>query len=464
MPFHLALHPAARLERTDAALVLRHWGQRCTFDQPSPGVARALDVLANGGAAEDTLDALVVDTDGPGFLPHWVHTLDVVRDAGALQYTQRHGGRDFAVLQAAAPGRHTHPTNLPPDAEVALSRFAYVNAVEGTLLLASPQSLVTVHLCEPLAAAALALLRTPSRAMDVVHALPTLAPGTVADFVALLAAAGMLADAGSGDAAVDQWGFADLLFHWRSRWGRQALPTGGTFPQRGRSAPLPAVKPPMAGTVIELVRPDLRQAEATDPPFSEVLEARRSVRSYGNTPLTLDQLTTFLFRVARVRRVMDANADMPYAISERPYPSGGACYPLEIYPVVARCDGIERGMYHYDPLGHRLTRIHEWDDRVATLASDARLADGPGTPHVLLVVTARFRRVMWKYEGMAYATVLKDVGVLYQTMYLVATAIGLAPCALGCGNTETFAAITGLDPCEESSVGEFLLGSRAPHA
>jgi SagB-type dehydrogenase family enzyme len=79
---------------------------------------------------------------------------------------------------------------------------------------------------------------------------------------------------------------------------------------------------------------------------------------------------------------------------------------------------------------------------------------------VLLIVAARFQRVMWKYASMAYALILKDVGVLYQTMYLVATAMNLAPCAIGCGNADLFAQATGTDYWAESSVGEFLLGSR----
>jgi SagB-type dehydrogenase family enzyme len=61
---------------------------------------------------------------------------------------------------------------------------------------------------------------------------------------------------------------------------------------------------------------------------------------------------------------------------------------------------------------------------------------------------------------MAYAAVLKDVGVLYQTMYLVATAMGLAPCALGGGDSDLFAAAIGGDYYAEASVGEFLLGSK----
>ena len=44
-------------------------------------------------------------------------------------------------------------------------------------------------------------------------------------------------------------------------------------------------------------------------------------------------------------------------------------------------------------------------------------------------------------------------------MYLVATAMHLAPCALGGGNSAAFAQAAGTNEFDESSVGEFLLGS-----
>jgi SagB-type dehydrogenase family enzyme len=80
---------------------------------------------------------------------------------------------------------------------------------------------------------------------------------------------------------------------------------------------------------------------------------------------------------------------------------------------------------------------------------------------VLLILAARFSRVMWKYQGMAYALILKDTGALMQTMYLVATAMNLAPCAVGAGDTDLFAQATSLNPLQEASVGEFTLSSRA---
>jgi SagB-type dehydrogenase family enzyme len=55
---------------------------------------------------------------------------------------------------------------------------------------------------------------------------------------------------------------------------------------------------------------------------------------------------------------------------------------------------------------------------------------------------------------------MKNVGCIYQQMYLVATALNLAPCALGGGNADHFAAVSGLDYYTEGSVGEFALSGR----
>ena len=82
---------------------------------------------------------------------------------------------------------------------------------------------------------------------------------------------------------------------------------------------------------------------------------------------------------------------------------------------------------------------------------------------MLVVLAARFGRLMRRYESLAYAMILKDVGVVFQTMYLVATAMGLAGCALGGGDSDVFAHAAGLDYYAETSVGEFMLGS-APKA
>ena len=175
----------------------------------------------------------------------------------------------------------------------------------------------------------------------------------------------------------------------------------------------------------------------------------------------------FLFRVARVkdRRAWEAPTPAgPIRVESatRPYPAGGGLYELEVYAVVNACENVAPGLYHYDPAGHRLERLPASDADFRALLSDAARSAGASADglQVVLVLASRFPRLAWKYASLAYALTLKHVGVVYQTMYLAATAMGLAPCALGGGDSDLFARAAGVDYYAETSVGEFLLGSR----
>jgi SagB-type dehydrogenase family enzyme len=123
---------------------------------------------------------------------------------------------------------------------------------------------------------------------------------------------------------------------------------------------------------------------------------------------------------------------------------------------------LTAGLYFYCPQNHQLHPLTGLTPEVEGLLEQAQYAtEGQETPQILIILAARFQRVAWKYESMAYAMILKHVGVMYQTMYLVATAMGLAACAIGSGDSELFAGAAGTDYYIETSVGEFILGSRA---
>jgi SagB-type dehydrogenase family enzyme len=57
--------------------------------------------------------------------------------------------------------------------------------------------------------------------------------------------------------------------------------------------------------------------------------------------------------------------------------------------------------------------------------------------------------------------ILKDVGALLQTFYLMATDMGLGGCAIGVENIDLFAKMTGLEFHVEGPVGQFALGRGA---
>ena len=70
----------------------------------------------------------------------------------------------------------------------------------------------------------------------------------------------------------------------------------------------------------------------------------------------------------------------------------------------------------------------------------------------------------WKYSSLAYALILKNVGVLIQTLYLMATDMGLGGCAIGSTDIDLFAKMTGIEFHVEGPVGQFALGRGAQPA
>lgn len=279
-----------------------------------------------------------------------------------------------------------------------------------------------------------------------------------------LAGSGLLeCDAESDEFRLAQWSHHELAFHHGSRLRSDhtmGVDFGGTYWARGQFPPPPGRHPVWTGAPVPLPRPDLERLRIQDPPLSAVVEDRRSVRAHDDDhPIGLTELGEFLYRTARVRRTAQ---DGGLQVSSRPVPAGGGCHETELYVVVRAVDGLPAGMYHYDPYDHVLRAVPSAPAAVrALMTASAAGMDPGGPPQVLLVLATRFGRLAWKYRSMAYALTLKHVGVLYQAMYLAATAMGLAPCALGVGDPDVFAAATGLDRCEETSVGEFALGSLA---
>jgi SagB-type dehydrogenase family enzyme len=252
------------------------------------------------------------------------------------------------------------------------------------------------------------------------------------------------------------WEFHDLLFHARSRRGRNAQIVGATYPLRGIFPPEPTFSAGPVEPGIDLPRPDLARLEREDPPLTRVLEARRS--RYSLAPVTLDALGELLFRTFRVVRERGPAGD-PLVL--KVYPSAGGLHPLELYVVPWNCEGLERGIWRYRPREHRLTPVAGFGPEVEALLEEARAGTGKtlsAYPPVLLIITARHGRVAWKYQSLAYAAILKEVGGVFQTLYLVATAMNLSPCAVGTGDSDRFARVARADYYRETSVGEFILG------
>ena len=447
------------------------------FDDVSLGLGRFSAQAAERAKELSAGLPLRAFTSGDRETDKEIHVL--VRRLAGRGLIEYHLGRsrneDLVVVEPQLPDYWPRVSPIDNADTLVLSRFAYMRRRANEMVLESPRAGALFRICDPKIAAALVALSTPQQVKQLRRQKDFVGH----ELLGLLVDCQILfrIDAGNdglrpdeGDDNLVLWDFHDLLFHARSTEGRHANPLGGAYPYADAISPLPAVRPSWPGKKIDLREVSPAPEEALSP-AAKLLRERHSTRDFDNQrPITLAELARFLDSTARVQSELKTTLDhgggggggpeLTYTV--RPYPSGGASYELELYLAVDTCEGLSRGFYHYDAGAHALVPIETLDNHLDALLNGAAFAMGVNAaPQILITMAARFGRISWKYSSIAYALILKDVGVLMQTLYVVATDMGLGGCAIGTTNIDLFAKMTGLDFHVEGPVGQFALGRGA---
>jgi SagB-type dehydrogenase family enzyme len=385
------------------------------------GLSHDIEMALRRGSTEEELRRFA----GPSGLARLLLHLDELEKAGLLSRSV--GGGHGGIMATWVPLVAGTGFDEHAKAGGELSRFAFLRRKAGRSLLESPLRSSRLVLYDWRATALFGAYPED----------PKLLPES--ETQALLC---LMANCGLTDGEKDPplWDFHSLLFHSRSRAGRTLGPHGMVDPPRT----MPELQMPTEGTVVALPRPNSEQM--SDPAFLQVVENRRSWREHGERPIRLEQVSEFLWHTCREEN------------GRRPYPCAGKAYELEVSLVVHRCDGLESGLYRYQPHSHTFLRLSTGS--TGSLLQEARQACGATTtPQILILISARFAKMSSKYRFIAYSNILKDVGVLMQTMALTAAAMGLAACPLGTGDSDLFCRTFETEYALESSVGELTLGS-----
>jgi SagB-type dehydrogenase family enzyme len=168
------------------------------------------------------------------------------------------------------------------------------------------------------------------------------------------------------------------------------------------------------------------------------LGARRSVREFTGEALSLEELSQLLW----------ATQGQTSPDGGRAAPSAGALYPLEVYAVVGRVAGLEAGIYHYQPAGHRISLMAAGDLR-KVLVRAALDQDWMATAPVSIAFVAVERRTARKYGARAALYVHFEAGCASENAALQAAALGLGTCVVGAFTDTAVAELLGLGRGEQ---------------
>jgi SagB-type dehydrogenase family enzyme len=193
--------------------------------------------------------------------------------------------------------------------------------------------------------------------------------------------------------------------------------------------------------------------------LGKVLHARSSCRQFTRSPIDMADLGTLLHWSYGVL----AEVELGQEFCERPVPSGGGLYPLELYVLAQAIAGLDGGAYHYVPLGHRLEVVRP-DPLPTMLTAEMFL----GQPYLIdaaavIVITAVVERSLWKYEDRGYRYLLLEAGHVAQNLNLCAESLALASLNLGGFLDEDVMSLLALDADDEIVLYAVAVG-RSPTA
>jgi SagB-type dehydrogenase family enzyme len=192
---------------------------------------------------------------------------------------------------------------------------------------------------------------------------------------------------------------------------------------------------------------------------ADLLSGRRSSREVS-APVALSDLSALL-------HVCCDLVDDPRQAGRkhRAYPTVGGADELSLLVVAVAVNDLSPGVYRYHPDASVLAPL---DGAQAAKFADHNIArackylglaaDQP--PAVLLIIFARWPRLLRRYSDVGMISAYYDAGALLQTMYVVAADIGLPCTAVSSLSVIENAQILDADPMQESEVACFVMGGR----
>jgi SagB-type dehydrogenase family enzyme len=192
--------------------------------------------------------------------------------------------------------------------------------------------------------------------------------------------------------------------------------------------------------------------------FHALTRMRRSRRDYAGRAVRREDFDALLGTACGVTGAMSwAGRE----VKLRAYPSSGALYAVEVYPIVLRVEGLEPGIYHYladdDALEVVSPRMDAGRMVAAALPVEREMVAGAAA---MVCLVGRFPRHEHKYGEGGYRMMVAEAGHLSQTLVLAATALGLSARPFGGVFDDLVNEDLQLDPRQE----QFLLAVLVGHA
>lgn len=154
--------------------------------------------------------------------------------------------------------------------------------------------------------------------------------------------------------------------------------------------------------------------------IEEVIESRRSIRTFSLESISLTELARLLHSAQGI------TSDYGF----RAAPSAGATFPLSVFVIAENVDSLEAGIYAYEPSNESLTAVrmgHFLDELSEAALGQSCVRDAPA----VIAITAEYSITTSVYGNRGKTYVHMEAGHVSQNIYLQCTAMGLGTVAVG---------------------------------
>lgn len=222
-----------------------------------------------------------------------------------------------------------------------------------------------------------------------------------------------------------------------------------------KGVPSPALDMPYDENAesIELPNPKINLGEFD---LTELIETRRSVRTYSKESLKLEELSYLLWATQGVKEIVNPKPD--YAVTLRTVPSAGARHPFETFLLINNVEGLKPGIYRYVATKHMLVAFDlsdGIDKKISKACLGQRFIEKSA---VTFIWVADIYKTIWRYKERSYRYALLDAGHVCQNLYLTASTINSGVCAIAAYDDDALNRLLGIDGEAQFSIYVATLG------
>jgi SagB-type dehydrogenase family enzyme len=195
----------------------------------------------------------------------------------------------------------------------------------------------------------------------------------------------------------------------------------------------------------------LKIPSEVDVSYSQLVKGRKSCRDYAKKTVTIDDVGAVLYWSMSDKVCDQDSQSNANQFQRRPYPSGGAKFPIEAYVLTDDHGDLGTAVYHYRPDAHLLEKVKNISNQEVSSLKQSYVYEFVKDIPVMIIFSYIMERNVPKYGSFGTKLALIEAGHIAQNIGLVSKSKDIDSIMLAGGDFEAMDSLFGFDSYNEST-------------